>query len=128
MSEAARETLHSYLSVRGSLASAATTIRQLASDRGIELDAALTRFEARARAIEGRGIRLEDVRFAAASARNMDYYTGFVFDVRSHDAPPGRFVIAGGRYDRLLEQLGAGGPSPAVGCSFWLDRLAGGRT
>jgi ATP phosphoribosyltransferase regulatory subunit len=123
--EEAREALRSYLSLRCDLHSAGPAIRQLASRLGIEFGPALARFEARTREIERRGVSLESVRFAAASARNMDYYTGFIFEVRGEDVPAGRFAIAGGRYDRLLEQLGAGRPSPAVGCAFWLDRLEG---
>jgi ATP phosphoribosyltransferase regulatory subunit len=33
--------------------------------------------------------------------------------------------VGGGRYDHLLEHLGAEAPIPAVGCSFWLDRIVG---
>jgi ATP phosphoribosyltransferase regulatory subunit len=34
-------------------------------------------------------------------------------------------MVGGGRYDRLLQHLGATDEIPAVGCSFWLDRIAG---
>jgi ATP phosphoribosyltransferase regulatory subunit len=126
MSEEARAMLRAYLSVRGELRSAATAIRRIASEFRLDLGAALDRFEARTTAMEGRGVPLGEVRFAADSARNMDYYTGFILEVRNRAEPPGRFVVAGGRYDRLLEQLGAARPLPAVGCAFWLDRLAEG--
>jgi ATP phosphoribosyltransferase regulatory subunit len=44
-----------------------------------------------------------------------------VFEVRS-DALP--FPVAGGgRYDRLMEMLGAGGTVPAVGFTMRLDFL-----
>jgi ATP phosphoribosyltransferase regulatory subunit len=121
----ARDVLHGYLSIRGDMAFAAQAIRQVASDAGLDLADAIARFEARTGEMERRGVVLDEVRFAAGSVRNMDYYTGFTFEVRERTQPPGRFVISGGRYDRLLEQLGAGRPSPAVGCAFWLDRLAG---
>lgn len=121
----ARGVLQGYLAIRGDLAHAARAIRQVASDAGLDLAAAIARFEARTAAMERRGVPLDNVRFAADSVRNMDYYTGFTFEVHDRAQPAGRFVIAGGRYDSLLEQLGAGRPSLAVGCSFWLDRLAG---
>jgi len=121
----ARAVLQSYLSIRGDLGSAARAIREVASNAGLDLAPAIGRFEARTGEMERRGVALDRVRFAADSVRNMDYYTGFTFEVHDRAQPPGRFVIAGGRYDTLLEQLGAGRPSLAVGCSFWLDRLAG---
>jgi ATP phosphoribosyltransferase regulatory subunit len=125
MSEAARDALRRYLAIRGDLHSAGEAVRQLASDLGLDLGPALARFEARTREIEARNVNLGTVRFAASTTRNMDYYTGFIFEVRSEDEPAGRLVVSGGRYDRMLEQLGAGRPSLAVGCAFWLDRLEG---
>ncbi|MBL4646249.1 MAG: ATP phosphoribosyltransferase regulatory subunit [Hyphomicrobiales bacterium] len=62
-----------------------------------------------------------DLQFAANFARPLDYYTGFVFEVFIDDAT--QPVAGGGRYDRLMEILGAPHPVPAVGFSLWLDRL-----
>ena len=71
-----------------------------------------------------RGLDVSAHRFAADFARNLDYYTGFIFEL--HDPRrPDQPVVGGGRYDRLLQHLGAGTPIPAVGCSFWLDRILG---
>jgi ATP phosphoribosyltransferase regulatory subunit len=126
LTEGSRNVLRRYLSIRGDVRSAALAMHELATETGLDLSPALARFELRIREMEKRGVALDRLRFAADTARNMDYYTGFIFEVRDPAAPPGRFVIAGGRYDRLLEQLGAPHPVPAVGCSFWLDRLAGG--
>lgn len=65
---------------------------------------------------------LESVRFFASFARALDYYTGFVFEVGGVHAQP---IAAGGRYDRLIEILGAPSQVPAVGFSLWLERLCG---
>lgn len=62
--------------------------------------------------------------FSSSFARPLDYYTGFVFEVFYRDAP--RPVAGGGRYDRLMEILGADTAVPAVGFSLWLDRLPNG--
>ena len=52
------------------------------------------------------------IAFAAAFARNLDYYTGFVFE--AHDPRRSRRepVVGGGRYDGLLRTLGARPPFP----------------
>ena len=67
------------------------------------------------------------IRFEAGFGRPLDYYTGLVFDVRTAGlAEP---LIGGGRYDRLMEMLGAGRPVPAVGFTMRLDHVdRGGRT
>jgi ATP phosphoribosyltransferase regulatory subunit len=58
------------------------------------------------------------MRFEAAFGRPLDYYTGLVFEVFDGATP----VAGGGRYDRLLEMLGAPAPVPAVGFTIRLDR------
>ncbi len=52
-------------------------------------------------------------------ARGLEYYTGTVFEVAVKDSPS---VGGGGRYDKLVESYG-GKPTPAVGCSFGIERL-----
>ena len=41
-------------------------------------------------------------------------------DPRRDDGKP---IVGGGRYDGLLQHLGARTTIAAVGCSFWLDRI-----
>lgn len=59
--------------------------------------------------------------FSSSFARPLDYYTGFVFELYCDGATSP--VAGGGRYDRLMEILGADVAVPAVGFSLWLDRL-----
>ena len=68
------------------------------------------------------GVDLRRVTFAGAFGRNLDYYTGFVFEARAPGGGGGP-VFGGGRYDRLAQALGSDKPVPAVGVSIWLDRL-----
>jgi histidyl-tRNA synthetase len=54
--------------------------------------------------------------------RGLDYYTKTVFEVTSADLGAQDAILGGGRYDRLVEDLG--GPSlPAVGFAIGEDRL-----
>lgn len=53
--------------------------------------------------------------------RGLDYYTRTVFEVWSADDESGRTALAGGgRYDKLIEQLG-GRPTPAAGLSIGME-------
>ncbi|MBN2407305.1 MAG: histidine--tRNA ligase [Elusimicrobia bacterium] len=53
--------------------------------------------------------------------RGLDYYTGPVFEIESKSA--GGAVIAGGRYDKLVKQLG-GPDTPACGWAMGVERAA----
>lgn len=54
--------------------------------------------------------------------RGLDYYTRSVFEWITTDLGAQGTVLAGGRYDNLVEQLG-GGSVPAVGWACGLERL-----
>jgi len=54
--------------------------------------------------------------------RGLDYYTRDVFEWITTDLGAQGTVLAGGRYDNLVNQLG-GGPVPAVGWASGLERL-----
>jgi ATP phosphoribosyltransferase regulatory subunit len=119
----AREVLERYLSISGDPDQAANDIRFLAKDAGLDLTASLMAFEERTGFMATRGLDVSAFAFAATFARNLDYYTGFIFEVQDSRRSDGKPIVGGGRYDRLLQHLGAEAPIPAVGCSFWLDRI-----
>jgi ATP phosphoribosyltransferase regulatory subunit len=70
-----------------------------------------------------RGIDIQRTRFSTSFGRGLDYYTGFEFELhaKGNGAEP---LVAGGRYDGLLTQLGSAAPIPAVGFSVWVETLA----
>ncbi len=120
----ARDTLSDFLAIEGDPDQASAAMRTLAQRAQIDLDAALDGFDQRTGFMAARGIAVEDIAFSASFGRNLDYYTGVVFEVRPH-AKAEKPVIGGGRYDGLLRALGAATPIPAVGCAIFVDRLQG---
>jgi len=54
--------------------------------------------------------------------RGLDYYTRTVFEVQPPQGGAQSSVLAGGRYDGLIEELG-GRPTPAVGFASGIERL-----
>jgi histidyl-tRNA synthetase len=54
--------------------------------------------------------------------RGLDYYTRTTFEITSANLGSQNAVVAGGRYDGLVETLG-GGSVPGVGFAIGLDRL-----
>jgi histidyl-tRNA synthetase len=77
-------------------------------------------FEEVRRLLDGAGINYAiDPRLV----RGLDYYTRTVFEFRSDDLGAQSGIGGGGRYDRLIEQIG-GGPTPGVGWATGLERIA----
>ena len=114
------EALEEFLAIRLPLDDAEDALFDFGKKYELVSDQFLMPFKARNRAFLNKGIKLEAVEYDAAFGRPLDYYTGFVFEIRRKS---GDVVIGGGRYNRLMTMLGADRPIPAVGFSVWLDRL-----
>jgi ATP phosphoribosyltransferase regulatory subunit len=121
--EERRAVLESFTAISGDPDSASAKLRKLARDAKLDLSAALDTFDLRTSFIAARGIDLSTITFSASFGRNLDYYTGFVFEAFDPAAPQARPLVGGGRYDRLLRTLGAAQDIPAVGAAIWCDRL-----
>jgi len=122
-----RGALDDFLQIEVPLAKTGAAIAEFEARHGIDLGEAgqtvtnLAEALTRGAAMGGLG----DARFRAGFGRRLDYYTGLVFELhRSGENDP---VAGGGRYDRLLQLLGAPREVPAVGFAIWTGRLEGGR-
>jgi ATP phosphoribosyltransferase regulatory subunit len=111
------------LAISGSAAQAVEKIRKLTKSAGVSLDGPLKAMEARLATLKSLGIDPARVSFAARFGRNMEYYTGFVFELWSRDAEGPVQIAGGGRYDTLMEQLGAKKHIPAIGCAIRTERV-----
>ncbi|MCI0600611.1 MAG: ATP phosphoribosyltransferase regulatory subunit [Beijerinckiaceae bacterium] len=116
-----RAVIERFLDIEGSPGSASKRLRALAAEAGLDLSAQLDSFDIRLEHIAGHGLDIAKVHFAARFTRNLDYYTGFVFE--AHETGATEPVLGGGRYDQLPQALGAKAPIPAVGAAIWVDRL-----
>jgi len=117
----------SLLAVSGDAGTAIAEVRKLTSSAGIALDAPLQAMEQRLAALADLGVAPSQVSFAARFGRNMEYYTGFVFELWARDAEGPVQIAGGGRYDSLLETLGAGRPVSAIGVAIRTERLLAAR-
>lgn len=115
------EIIRQFITIEGGPDAVAADLRRLTADTGLALDAAIDRFEMRTGFLEARGLPLGEIKASAGFSRNMDYYSGFVFDIRRASLPD-RPVAGGGRYDRLFERLGH--QVPGIGVAIWIERLA----
>ena len=113
--------------VSGPVNEAMAEIYTLLKTANIKLDGPLTAMDARLKTIASLGVDLSRVRFTAHFGRNMEYYTGFVFELWSRDAEGPVQVAGGGRYDTLMESLGAPAPVSAIGCALRTERVLAAR-
>jgi len=111
-----------FLAISGDPDESVAQLRALANDAGLDIAAAIDQLESRVGFMAARGLDVRSVRFSTSFGRGLDYYTGFEFELHSHGngAEP---LVAGGRYDGLMTQLGASAPIPAVGFSVWVEAL-----
>jgi ATP phosphoribosyltransferase regulatory subunit len=115
------------LSVAGPARKSLAEIRALMKKNRVGLDAPLDAMEARIGALEKLGFDEKRLDFAARFGRNMEYYTGIVFELWSRDSEGPVQIAGGGRYDQLLKMLGAPRDVPAVGCAIRSERVLAAR-
>jgi ATP phosphoribosyltransferase regulatory subunit len=111
-----------FLAIAGDPDDAVAQLRALASDAKLDLSAAIDQLESRVGFMAARGIDVRKTRFSTSFGRGLDYYTGFEFELHAlgNGTEP---LVAGGRYDGLMTQLGSAAPIPAVGFSVWVEAL-----
>jgi len=111
-----------FLAISGDPDASVARLRALATDAKLNITAAIDEFESRVGFMAARGIDVRNTRFSTSFGRGLDYYTGFEFELhnKGNGIEP---LVAGGRYDGLMTQLGSKTPIPAVGFSVWVETL-----
>jgi len=111
-----------FLAIAGDPDDSVAQLRALASDAKLDLSAVIDQLESRVGFMAARGLDVRKTRFSTSFGRGLDYYTGFEFELHAlgNGTEP---LVAGGRYDGLMTQLGSAAPIPAVGFSVWVEAL-----
>jgi ATP phosphoribosyltransferase regulatory subunit len=113
--------LNAYLAIAGDAASIAGDLAGISG--GARYQGARDYFAQRIFEMEELGLNPRRFHFDADFGRDLEYYTGFTFQIEA-DTPHGPVSVAGGgRYDNLLSDMGSPVPVPAVGCAIHTDRL-----
>ena len=73
--------------------------------------------------MDRQGVAVGELVFAATFGRDLEYYTGFVFQIEALTLACRVQVAGGGRYDDLLSDIGSPVAVPAVGCAIDTGRL-----
>jgi len=115
--------IESYVRIAGPSRHAGARLQDLVQRSGIDISAALSAYNRRLDLLSRSGIDVDRAEFSAEFGRNLEYYTGFVFEVIAPAFGPASPVAGGGRYDALMRVVGAGTDVPAVGSAIHTERL-----
>jgi ATP phosphoribosyltransferase regulatory subunit len=115
--------IESYVAVKTPAGEAARRLEGLLRPHKVDLEPALARFRRRLELIEAGGVSTAEAAFSAEFGRNLEYYTGFVFEIAVPRLGPRSPIAGGGRYDSLLADVGAASAVPAVGSCIHTERL-----
>ena len=111
------------LDISGPAEEALAKVRALLSAAEINLDPQLAAMDARLATLKELNIDPARVQFTAHFGRNMEYYTGLVFEFWARDKEGPVQIAGGGRYDSMMEMLGAKKPVSAIGCAIRTERV-----
>ena len=115
--------IEGYLAITAPAQSAADQLNALMKERRVDIEPALEKFRKRLQLLIDSGIDPALIEFSAEFGRNLEYYTGFVFEIVVPKLGKGSPIAGGGRYDGLLKAVGAPEQVPAVGSAIHTERL-----
>ena len=122
LAQSQRQAIEALLAVSGTCDAALAKLEAVSD--GKIYQQAVANFSKRLDALEEQGLNPRRFDFSASFGRELEYYTGLVFQIEA-DSGEGKVAIAGGgRYDDLLSDLGATQKISAVGCAIHTERLA----
>jgi ATP phosphoribosyltransferase regulatory subunit len=114
-----------YLAIVGPARAAGACFKDLLREKSAPMAQAIESYHKRLQAMADLGVDVVHAEFSAEFGRQLEYYTGFVFEVLSPDLDPGSPVAGGGRYDDLMRAAGSAEDVPAVGAAIHTERLLG---
>jgi ATP phosphoribosyltransferase regulatory subunit len=112
-----------FLSVAAPAKAAGARLKDLMRERAIDLAEALEAYHKRLQQLAANGVDCATLMFNADFGRNLEYYTGFVFEVANEQLGPQSPLAGGGRYDSLMRMVGAPQDVSAVGSAIHTERL-----
>ncbi len=119
--KAKAEALDAYLTVSGEAAGLGEALAGI--EAGQRFAGARDYYARRIFEMEELGLNPRRFQFSATFGRDLEYYTGLVFQIEAENAHGPVAVAGGGRYDDLLADMGAPRKVPAVGCAIHTERL-----
>lgn len=117
--------IRAFLEIGGPADTAITALEAFSVKHSMDLEKPLARLRERFAQLSGCTGGGVTVTFAANFGRDLEYYSGLVFDIVTRLDGHTVTLAGGGRYDGLVSSLsGRPGPHPSIGCAFQTETLA----
>ncbi|MGI9477160.1 MAG: ATP phosphoribosyltransferase regulatory subunit [Hyphomicrobiaceae bacterium] len=117
------ELITHYLDVSAPARAAGARLRDLMQGSNIDISGALDVYQRRLQRMSDAGIDIGKLVFSAEFGRNLEYYTGFVFEITVPTLGRESPIAGGGRYDKLMRAVGSTVDVPAMGAMIHTERL-----
>jgi len=115
--------IEGYVAVKAPARAAVRELHRLLRGHHIDLSEPLQAFQRRLDDLDAAGVITDEAEFSAEFGRNLEYYTGFVFEIVVPELGAKSPLAGGGRYDSLLAAVGAPVAVAAVGSCIHTERL-----
>ncbi len=112
-----------YLAISGPAKAAGACLKDLLRERGAAMSPVIDAYHRRLQFMADMGVDVVHADFSAEFGRQLEYYTGFVFEVIAPGLGSASPLAGGGRYDDLMRAAGAKRDVPAVGAAIHTERL-----
>ncbi|MHA1165977.1 MAG: ATP phosphoribosyltransferase regulatory subunit [Alphaproteobacteria bacterium] len=123
LSEGTVSLIEDYLAISGQPLASLGRIADLTGAAGLDLGPALQAAHTRFDRFKEFDLDPGNAAFDAEFGRDLEYYTGHVFQIEIPGKDRSGQIAGGGRYDDLLKSLGAPKEIPAVGSAIHTERL-----
>ena len=123
LSSEVAEVISGYLDVTAPARAAGARLKDLMQSAGIDISGALDVYQRRLQRMAEAGIDVGKLSFSAEFGRNLEYYTGFVFEITVPSLGSQSPIAGGGRYDKLMRSVGSDVDVPAMGAMIHTERV-----
>jgi ATP phosphoribosyltransferase regulatory subunit len=117
------DVISGYLDVTAPARAAGARLKDLMQSAGIDISGALDVYQRRLQRMADAGIDVGNLSFSAEFGRNLEYYTGFVFEITVPSLGSQSPIAGGGRYDKLMRSVGSDVDVPAMGAMIHTERV-----
>lgn len=124
---AVADMIKQFLAIKGPAMQALAEVRRLTRPVFMTMEKPLKAMEQRLMTLEKLGVPSGKITFVGHFGRNLEYYTGFVFEFWARAGGGALEVAGGGRYDTLMEALGGPRGTTAVGCAVSPEKILAAR-
>ena len=123
LSDSTKKLITEFLSIKDTPSLAISGLRKLCKSLDRSLLNKIDEVEKRFEIINNNGVDFNNAIFGAEKGRDVEYYSGFLYDFAWDNTKESIYIGGGGRYDNLIKLLGSKNRIPAVGAALNLKKV-----